>query len=51
MLATARQPTVPRAARPLTLGVLVDRLDGDYQAAVLGGMAEAAGKPASTWSA
>jgi DNA-binding LacI/PurR family transcriptional regulator/signal transduction histidine kinase len=44
LLAGARQPTASRTTRPLTLGVLVDRLDGDYQDAVVGGVADAAGE-------
>jgi DNA-binding LacI/PurR family transcriptional regulator/signal transduction histidine kinase len=42
MIATTRQRTASVTTRPPSLGVLVDRLDGDYQAAVIGGMAEAA---------
>ncbi|MGZ8437712.1 MAG: substrate-binding domain-containing protein [Candidatus Limnocylindrales bacterium] len=44
MTATDRPPTGSRTTRPVWLGVLVDRLDGDYQAAVIGGMADAAGQ-------
>ena len=32
----------PQPTRHVSVGVLVDRLDGDYQAAVIGGMADAA---------
>ncbi len=46
MTATERQRRSGRTTPPLSLGVLVDRLDGDYQAAVIGGMADAAGEAA-----
>jgi DNA-binding LacI/PurR family transcriptional regulator/signal transduction histidine kinase len=42
MIVSAPKPTARQTTRPPLLGVLVDRLDGDYQAAVIGGMREAA---------